>query len=143
MLREIVWTYRPHKKTRRSGYDLIYVNQPVAPLRPLSPVPQGVLKHDGRLLDMGSEIGQAKRRRISAPVYIRHHRRNQRCAPLRAHHGIQVAIFAAVAKPELKLPEAEGLLRFGDGFTADAIEDEFAPDLIVGGELDFPGALTS
>ena len=102
-----------------------------------------VFQRNRRLINMRCKITDTERRGVFAFVDVRQHGSNKRRAPLCSHHGVQASVLAAVPEPELELFKAEPFLRFRDRSAADAVEDEFTPDFIFGGELIFPSSFTS
>lgn len=109
----------------------------------LTPSLHSVFQRYRRLVNMRRKITDAERGGVLAFVDVSQHGGDQRRAPLRPHHRVQATVLAAVPEPELELSEAESLLSFCDRSSADAVEDEFAPDFIFGGELIFPSSFTS
>lgn len=109
----------------------------------LTPRLHSVFQRYRRLVNVRRKITDAERGCVLAFIDVRQHGCDQRRTPLCSHHGVQAPVLAAVPEPELELSKAEPFLRFRDRPAADAVEDEFAPDFIFGGELIFPSSFTS
>jgi len=90
------------------------------------------------------EVSNFVRWVILAPVDVGQRAGYERRTPLGTHHRVQIAVGGSVLNPELVLPEAEVFSGFGDGSSADSIEDELAPEFVFGAELVvFPRSFTS